>query len=42
MYRVKPQDEGWNSSLIGQPNGLIEVDLMVDDWDRVLLCQYKR
>ena len=26
----------------GRPNGLIEVDLMVDDWDRVLLSQYKR
>ena len=28
--------------VVGRPNGLIEVDLMVDDWDGVLLCQYKR
>ena len=28
--------------VVGRPNGLIEVDLMVDNWDGVLLHQYKR
>ena len=28
--------------VVGRPNGLIEVDLMVDNWDGVLLRQYKR
>lgn len=28
--------------IVGQPNDLIEVDQMVDNWDGVLVCQYKR
>lgn len=26
----------------GQQNGLIEVNVMVDSWDRMIFCQYKR
>ena len=28
--------------MYSRPNGLIEVDLMVDDWDGVILRQYNR
>ena len=28
--------------VVGRPNDLIEVDLMVDNWDKVLPRQYKR
>ena len=28
--------------MYSRPNGLIDVDLMVDDWDGVILRQYKR